>query len=281
MNAISMLEDYKAMFNAAAKIGKFEAYRAYTSHYPTLFESVLKYLYQCPLEALQDYIESADFLGLLSQGEENKNNGLFQMTKDFVNECSVKIGIDFPFDLYLGMELGNIGGASLPTADDSRFVYIGMDKQIDEDFLRILVPHELHHLLRIHNTGEKESTTLRTRMISEGMASYCPLWYYDLPWNIDTVSKSLGVKQEQGRFMLDHAEHLVKELWDEGDVPLNQTIMEKYFTTRGDNGDIAIPGYFVGMWLIYQLVSAGRDFLKLTNTSTSELLRMMHEEGLL
>lgn len=280
MHVVSMLADYKEMCAASEQKGKFEAYQVYTSRYPVLFEAVQRYLYQCPLEAMRDYVNASDIHALLHQGEANYKNGLFTKTADFVTICSQKMEIDFSFDLYLGLELGNISGASLPTDDGTHFVYIGMDRPIDQAFLHIFVPHELHHMMRIHFTGERESITLRSRMVSEGLASYCPLWFHGLPWSTDTVSQSLGVKTEQAKFMLEHAESLIKELWDEGDVPLDQAIMGKYFTACNDDRDVRVPGYFAGMWLTHALLERGEDFMHLSKTSTQEILEMLQNRGL-
>ena len=71
MHVVSMLDDYRAMCESAESDGKFEAYKAYTAKYPVLFSSVMKYLYQCPMEALREYVESSDIKKLLLQGEES------------------------------------------------------------------------------------------------------------------------------------------------------------------------------------------------------------------
>ena len=280
MRVFSMLEDYRIMCAEAEQKGKFVSYQLYTSRYPVLFEAVLQYLYLCPLEALRDYIETIDLTSLLHQGEENKCTGLFSQTVDIVADCSAQMGIDFPFDLYLGMELGNIGGASLPSGNGNRFVYIGMDRKIDREWLRVFVPHELNHLLRIHHTGEQESTTLFARMISEGLASYCPLWFRNLPWSTETVAKSLGVKTEHAQYMMEHASQIVTNLWSKGDIPLDSEIMSQYFTANHTGNSVQIPGYFVGMFLVYQLVSHGKDYMNLTKTSTSDILVMIRNEDL-
>ena len=278
MHVVSMLDDYRVMCKSAESDGKFEAYKAYTAKYPVLFSSVMKYLYQCPLEALREYIESSDMKKLLLQGEENFKIGKFTAVADSVSKCCTRMGIDFSFDLYLGMELGNIGGASLPTDDDSRFVYIGVDRPIDTLWQQIFVPHELHHLLRIHKTGEKESNTLRSRMVSEGLASYCPLWYYDMLWNTETVAQSLGVNEKQSGYMLDHAEELIEDLWNEGDLPLDQTVMSRYFASRDEDSDVRVPGYFAGMWFVHELVLSGCDFIELTGMDTAEILELIQRQ---
>ena len=103
MRVISMLDDYRKMCDFAEVHGKFEAYKLYAAKYPTLFNAVEKYLYNCPLDALKDYIEGSDLKALLQQGEANYKNGLFNLVSDYVENYAKKMGIDFPFDLYLGL----------------------------------------------------------------------------------------------------------------------------------------------------------------------------------
>ena len=277
MRVVSMLDDYRAICAAARRDGQFAAYQAYTARYPVLFGAVQRYLYQCPLEAMRGYVEAADLPGLLRQGEENLRGGVFARIRDTVSLCAARLGIDFPFDLYLGMELGNIGGASLPTEDGSHFLYIGMDRPVDPAFPQILVPHELHHLLRIRRTGERDSTTLRARMVTEGLASYCPLWLNSLPWDADSVAQSLSVTGKQARYMLEHAAQLARALWDEGDIPLDQAVMARFFSAADQGGDVRVPGYFVGLWLTRALVERGHDFMDLTSAPTAEILAMMRK----
>lgn len=275
MRVVSMLDDYRKMCDFAEVHGKFEAYRAYAAKYPTLFNAVEKYLYNCPLDALKDYIEGSDLKALLLQGEANYENGLFTFVSDCVESCRKRMGIDFPFDLYLGLELGNIGGASLPVEEGNPFVYIGMDKAFDSTFCNIFVPHELHHLLRIHHTGEKDSITLKARMVSEGLASYCPLWIEDLPWNTEIIAQTLGIKQKSAKYMMENADVIIKELWAEGDKSLDQEIMMRFFAATNEDENVCVPGYFVGLWLTHALVEQGYDFMKLTNMYTPEVLSLM------
>ncbi|MBQ7145141.1 MAG: hypothetical protein IJR95_00005 [Lachnospiraceae bacterium] len=275
MRIISMLEDYREMCNDAELQGKFEAYKKYTEKYPCLFNAVQKYLYNCPLDALRDYIEGSDIIALLHQGETNYARGVFSQVSNYVDTCRKRMDISFPFDLYLGLELGNIGGASLPVEEEKQFVYIGMDRPIDYAFCDFFVPHELHHLLRIHCTGERDSVTLRARMVSEGLASYCPLWINDLPWNKETAAQSLGIKQESAQYMLEHADYLIKEMWEQGDKPLDQEIMLRFFATTDENEKVCVPGYFVGLWLTHALVEQGYDFMSLTKMQTSKVLSLM------
>ncbi|MCR4903711.1 MAG: hypothetical protein K6A23_12690 [Butyrivibrio sp.] len=275
MRVISMLDDYRKMCNSAETQGKYEAYKIYAAKYPTLFKAVEKYLYNSSLENLKDYIEGCNLKALLHQGQANYDNGLFNRIPDYVEKCSKRIGIDFPFDLYLGLELGNIGGASLPVENGNRFVYIGMDRPVDSEFCSFFVPHELHHLLRIHSTGETDSITLKARMVSEGLASYCPIWIEDLKWNTETIALSLGIKQKSAQYMLEHADSLIKELWTEGGKSLNQEIMMRFFTTSNEDDNVCVPGYFVGMWLTHALVEQGYSYMKLTNMNTPEVLSLM------
>lgn len=275
MRIISMLEEYREMCNDAEAQGKFGAYKKYTQKYPVLFNAVQKYLYNCPIDALREYIEGSDLTALLHQGEANYERGVFSHITDLVDCTRKRMGISFPFDLYLGMELGNIGGASLPVEEGKQFVYIGMDRPIDFTFCEFFVPHELHHLLRIHCTGEKDSVTLRSRMVSEGLASYCPLWINNLPWNQETIAQSLGINKKSAQYMLEHSDSLIKETWIEGDKPLDQEMMLRFFVTTDDNENVHVPGYFVGMCLTHALVEQGYDFMKLTTMQTSEVLSLM------
>ncbi len=275
MRVISMLDDYRKMCNSSEAQGNYEAYKIYAAKYPTLFNAVEKYLYNCTLDNLKDYIEGCNFIALLQQGEANYENGLFDWIPDYVESCSKRMGIDFQFNLYLGLELGNIGGASLPVEDEIQFVYIGMDRPVDSEFCTFFVPHELHHLLRIHRTGEKDSITLKARMVSEGLASYCPLWLENLQWNTETIALSLGIKQKSAQYMLEHSDSLIKELWVEGDKSLNQEVMTHFFTTSNKDDNVCIPGYFVGILLTHMLVEQGYNFMNLTNMDTPEILSLM------
>jgi len=96
-----------------------------------------------------------------------------------------------------------------------------------------------------------------------------------LPWNTETIAQTLGIKQKSAKYMLEHADVIIKELWAEGYKSLDQKIMMRFFAATNEDENVRVPGYFVGLWLTHELVEHGYDFMKLTNMHTLEVLSLM------
>ena len=80
-----------------------------------------------PISALQGLIEQADFECLLKQGFENRRIGMARQIVTSASAVADDLDFDKDFRIYLGMELGNIGGC-LASVDPARpALFIGTE----------------------------------------------------------------------------------------------------------------------------------------------------------
>ena len=49
MKIVHMIDDYRILCEETERVGRYEAYKAYTSKYPYFFEGVFRYLYCQPM----------------------------------------------------------------------------------------------------------------------------------------------------------------------------------------------------------------------------------------
>ena len=260
MNVISMIEDYRLLCEEAGELGKFEAYRRYTRKYPVLFGGVFRYLYCCPVEALESYIGNIDFERLLRQARENYGKGICEAILAVAEQSAKQLQADFEFDLMLGLEMANIGGCSLPVEDAIPYLYIGIDRELTEEFVRIFVPHEMYHMIRCRKAAQPEQETLFTRAVEEGLASYAPMWINGMPWDAGSIALALGIQVPQAEYLLQNAEQIVESNMARGGEPLTREVMEEYFVVKDGAWNPALPGYFTGLYLTELSVRNGVDF---------------------
>lgn len=272
MKIVHMLADYQILCDHAKTMGKFAAYQEYISRYPAFFEGVFQYLYFSTAEELRPYIENADFDRLLSIGQKNYAAGKFDQIIAATQEISEKMDVSFDFELYLGMEMGNIGGCSVPRKYGVPFVYFGMDRVLDENFIRVFVPHELYHMLRGVSCPEGDKDSLLSRVVEEGLASFTPMWLHDMPWNEATVSDLLGLSVSQAGYLMAHTREILEDVLAHCWQPLTAELMQQYFVFSPEGEDPVLGGYFAGLYLSYLSVQQGFDFKKFLTMSCDQVL---------
>lgn len=271
MNIVHMMDPYRTLCEAIPEIGKYRAYRKYTEKYPTLFDGVFRYLYCCPMESLEGYIGNIDFEGLLQQARENYAQGICEAIVVVAEQSAKQLQADFDFDLMLGLEMANIGGCSLPVEKGKPYLYIGVDRKLTEEFVRIFVPHEMYHMIRCRKVAQPEQETLFTRTVEEGLASYAPMWINGMPWDAGSIALSLGIRPGQAEYLLQNAQQILESTMARGGEPLTREVMEEFFVMKDGEWDPALPGYFTGLYLTWLSVRNGVNFNRFLTMTAGEI----------
>jgi hypothetical protein len=273
MNVINMLADYKVLVEKAQVSGRFPAYQDYVGKYPELFNNVLKYLYLSELDDIRPMIEQTDFGALLRNGEKNIAAGQTDAIVTQVQAVAERLGFDPAFDLYLGLELGNIGGCSMKA--NTPFLYIGIDRPLTAIFLKYYIPHEFNHMVRIAALPEIDMFDFKERTLTEGLGSYAPIAHYDLPYNSETISAALSLPQDEVQTLLARFEEIQNSVSAHFGELLNPELMATYFNMGTDeDGELTLGGYFVGLQVVHRLVESGLDFKALTEMPGDEIWRV-------
>lgn len=272
MNIINMHDEYAILCEEAKSLGNFEAYKNYTSKYPYLFDGILRYLYMTDLEHLRYIIEQIDFSQKLQIMQENIIKGYDKLVQQEAQHAADLMGFTEDFDLYLGLDMGSIGGTALP---GKPFVYIGFDIPLN-DTVKFLVPHECNHMVRICMVGQVDMVDFTERVITEGLGTYCPIAQYGLDISPDTVAMALGsgMPAQKAQALITDAQDLENEITQLFGTPLTQETMTKYFVADVQVQGHILGGYFVGMMIIHRLVKAGHAFAKLTITPADEIRKL-------
>ena len=272
MKTIHMLADYEAMCREAEQIGKFEAYKNFTQKHPSFFIGVLRYLYCQPLENLRPIIESADFSSLLKTAQHNYTSGMADYTIRSAAKFLQQMNVHFPFTLLIGLELGNIGGCSLPVEEgEEPFLYIGADRTLRKEWIDIVVPHELLHLIRNRITAPPSPETVISRTVEEGLTSYASLWAHDLPWNTVNIARILNVTELQAANLLHSTDTLLQRLRADGSKLICPETMQAYFTDFLPDTELPVIGYYLGLCLTHAAVEHGADFSQLISLPAETL----------
>lgn len=169
MNVINMTDDFQMLCKEAKVIGNFEVYKHYTMKYPVLFEGVFKGLYMAEIDNLKDLINHVEFERNLKIVQDNEKRVISSGIIKEVEKVASLLKFNKDFDLYLGMELGNIGGFSGPNLNGKPLIYIGLDRKIDETFIKYFVPHEMNHMVRTDGIKEINPLDFIERVITEGL----------------------------------------------------------------------------------------------------------------
>ena len=273
MKIVHMADDYRNMLEKMNRLGKYEAYKGYTEIYKPLFDAVFQYLYCSPMEAFRGYIEGVDFEKLMQVAEDNYDRGICEYIIRVAENTASRLKIEFEFELYLGMELSNIGGCSVPRQDNVPYLYIGIDRSLTKDFIDIFVPHEMYHMIHTQMAPLAGAETLMSRAAEEGLASYTPMWLYGMEWGVETVSNLLGVSVQQAAYLLEHGEQIVEEMMERGDEPLTAQAMQEYFCLTDEHALAALPGYYTGLYLTHLAVRNGiafESFLSMTSAEVAD-----------
>ena len=271
MQVINMLDDYRALCTQAKDKGSFPAYQGYTQKYPALFNSLLQYLYMTDLESLRPMVEQVAFENLLDAAEKNEAGGYLDEIVTQIQAIADKLAYTQDFDLYLGLELGNLGGCALKA--DRPYVYIGIDRLLNMSTLQFLLPHEFNHMVRISALPEIDMFDFQERVVSEGLGAYAPIAHYSLPYTVETISSARG-------FPLEIAEDLIRKRQEIHELvtahfgeSLTPELMQQFFILNYNFEETPLDGYFVGMQIVHKLVEDGTDFKTLTEMPSEELWR--------
>ena len=274
MKTIHMIDDYRTLCNEAERIGKFEAYQAYTQKYAYFFQGVFQYLYCQPIENLRTLIEQVDFQKLLQIAEKNYESGLVDYAQTCIRDFIDRMRIDFPFTFLLGLELSNIGGCATPSDLCDPYLYIGIDRPLGKDWLDLFIPHEVYHMLRHHVTQDSAPETVFSRTIEEGLASYSSFWAHNLAWNVQNVARALGISEKQADHLMKHTDVLLEKLIADGTKPISSETMNAYFLAQSPDMEFPVIGYYVGLYLAHRSVENGVDFTRFVSMSRDEIIEM-------
>jgi len=259
-----MIDEYQLLCKEIKYMGNFEAYKRYTMKYPELFEGVFKGLYLSEIDNLRDMINHVDFLKNFEIAKDNERRGICDEIINEAKKVASLLKFTEDFDLYLGLELGNIGGFSLPNPKGKPCIYIGLDRFIDESYIKYLIPHEMNHMVRIAVIEDINLSDFTNRVISEGLGSYCPIALYGMEYSVKTLSEALSLPGEEISKLILKKDTLMDKITGEFGTSLTQEQMKTYFTwSVGDEGPY-LSGYYIGMEIIKQLVDLGYDFAELT-----------------
>ena len=269
MRVINMLDDYRALCKQAVDDGSFPAYQAYTQKYPALFNSLLQYLYMTNLESLRPMVEQVAFENLLYAAEKNEADGYFDDIVIQIQAIADKLAYTQDFDLYLGLELGNLGGCALKA--DRPYVYIGIDRLLNASTLKFLLPHEFNHMVRISALPEIDMFDFQERVLSEGLGAYAPIAHYDLPYTAEIISSARGFPLEIAEDLIRNQQEIHELVTAHFGESLTPELMQQFFILNYNFEETPLDGYFVGMQIIHKLVEAGTEFKTLTEMPSEEL----------
>jgi hypothetical protein len=224
------------------------------------------------LTALQPMIEQVDFESLLRTAEENVAEGRMEDIVTQIRSNADGFGFNQDFDLYLGVDLGNIGGCSLKA--EKPFLFIGIDRPLTAVFLKYYLPHEFNHMVRIAALPGIDMFDFKERVLTEGLGSYAPIAHYDLPYNSETISAALSLPQDKVQTLLARSEEIQNSVSAHFGEPLNPELMATYFNMGTDeDGEMTLGGYFVGLQIVHRLVESGLPFKTLTEMPGDEIWR--------
>lgn len=275
MKIVYMIHDYHKLCVNCHEVGNFEAYKKYTLTYKSFFDAVFKYLYCTPADTLCEYIEGMNFDRFLQQAESNYDQGICDYIIAVAQKTAEEMKVRFDFELLLGMELSNISGCSVPREDHVPYLYIGVDRSLTKEFIDMFVPHEMYHMVRCHLAPQASSETLLSRAVEEGLASFVPMWMNNMEWNADSVSKVLSVQPQQAEYLLTHTDQIVESVLKHGDEPLTSQVMQDFFSVTDANAQLALPGYYVGLYLTRLAVKNGVDFNQFSSMPGNDVIALL------
>ena len=237
------------------EIGSFEAYKGYTEKYPDLFSAILQHLYMTDLDSLRPMIENVDFSALLTIAESNRASGLMAPIQEVAIDAASMLGADEDFTIYLGLEMGNIGGFS--GNPSHQMVFIGTEKPLTLDTIRFMVPHEVNHMVRSNALPDIDFFSFTERVISEGLGPYFSLKVNQLDFTAQGIAKVLFITPDQARNLVDNTDGLLREMLPNFGTQLTKEHMEKYFTFSMNDQPLVLQGYYLGMVICHRLETAG------------------------
>lgn len=266
MRVIHMIDEFKTLCGEISEIGSFEAYRRYTLKYPKLFDKIFKGLYMTKLDNLKPMIDLVDFQKNLEIAQNNYKNGMVQNIIHYAEQVASFLGFNKEFDIYIGLELGNISGFSAPDLDGIPFVYIGLDSENELTSIKYLIPHEINHMIRLNAIKDIDMFDFMERTITEGLGVYCSIVYNNIEYSANEISRILSLPIKQVVKLINNDKFIMNKVFGEFGSKLTQDKMSEFFIWSDSDSDekYLFSGYYVGMRIIKELVEQGYDFSKLT-----------------
>lgn len=271
MRVIHMKDDFIVLCNEIKEIGPFEAYKRYTMKYPELFDKIFEGLYMIELDNLKPMIETIDYQRNLETAQKNYRNGIPEKVCNIAKEVIKNLDFYQEFDIYFGLELGNINGFSGPNLNGRPFIYIGLDIELEESTINYLIPHEINHMIRINTIKDIDMFDFQERVISEGLGVYCPIVLNNLEFTDNAISKALNLSIKEVVNLNSNVELLISKVAGEFGSKLTNEKMSEYFTwsESDSDGKYLLSGYYVGMIIIRRLVEKGYNLSELTITPSN------------
>lgn len=281
MKVVHMIDHYRKLCQDSWKLGNFEAYRIYTQTYSQLFDAIFQYLYTASIDSLRGLIEWSNFEQILKTAERNYSQGICDHVIAVAQKSAERMKLDFEYELFLGMELSNIGGCSVPRKSQIPYLYIGIDRELTKEMIEILVPHEMVHMIHQQRTEQYEEETLFMRVVEEGLASFAPMWLYHMEWNPENLSRILGITKTDVQILIENMEKIQAMVMRDGEKILTEEMMRKYFMFSDNSSELRLPGYYIGLCLTEQSVRAGASFDDLLSMPSQDIIRFWNSQGLL
>jgi hypothetical protein len=278
MNVVNMIDDYAEMCDTARASGNFIAYKQYTEKYPDLFGGFLKYFYMTDIDNLQPFIEQFDFDPFLVSAKENINNGIMDMIVDVTKQTVNMLDFNSDYDLYIGID-PSVAGAALPNKQGNPYIYIGIDRVRSESDVEIIVPHELNHMVRCAVIRDIDMFDFTERVVAEGLGTYCPVaLFYNNTLTIDVIKNVFNMNPKKLESLINNRAVIEKIVASEFGTPLTAEKMNKYFMWMGDDAvEYPLSGYFIGMFMIHDLISKGYKINELTKMPSQDILQKYTE----
>lgn len=278
MNTIHMFSDYTEMCDLAGRATPFHAYKQYTEKYPALFESIFAYLYMTDINTLQPMIDTCDFNRLLALAKENITNGITETITETVIKTQKLLNFHVDFDLYIGIEMGNLAGTALPVKQGKPYLYIGIDRVIHDGDMEMLVPHEFNHMVRSFALPGINMFDFMERTISEGLGTYGPIAMHKDNATVEVVAKAINLPISTVEKLFTHKAAVLNKVTSEFGLPLTMEKMSAFFTwNESDPAEYPLSGYFAGMCMIKDLIEQGYALSKLTVMPSNELWDIYRE----
>ncbi|NLA79213.1 MAG: hypothetical protein GX853_00470 [Chloroflexi bacterium] len=274
MKLIKMLDDYTVMVEESKTIGQFAAYQAYTEKHPVLFKFIFEGLYMMPLDILKPMIENADFDTLLLNGQKNRADGVEQKVAEMTREVADYYGFEDDFDLYLGMELGNIGGCVGEPVGNRPFMFIGLEILRSDSHWRQLVAHEFNHMVRFWKLarGMKFSDIdFLNRTIAEGLGVCSGLMIDGKAFSLDVFAKHNGLTEEQHKDLIENESIICTEVRRHFGKPMTVELNNQFLVGSLDPQHWQ-KAYYYGAKIINSLVESGYKLTDLTLISAVDIL---------
>lgn len=274
MHVVDMLPDYETLVAQSAFLGKQKAYRDYTAKYPALFGFFFKYLFMAPIEALGNLVEETSFESLLELSCQNYAFGLTKLIEDTALESSQRLNFRDTFAIYMGVNLGNIGGATLVPPGGQPAIYIGIDRQISPEFIRQIVPHEVNHMVRAVATAKnmEELSGFSERTVMEGLAVYYGLVFAGQSFSWESFAWQNGLQPAHLNYLKDNASELASEVRSHFGKKMTPELHQQFFVNQSEDPSACLSGYYYGTKLVAELVNAGHPVEMLTRMPTEDIL---------